>query len=84
VELFAFLLSRPRQVVFHSTPMLPGIPAAPFMAVTQTLSKVGASSDPASGRVLVGVRKMPFRKIARGVLKNVRFFRARTLKETIF
>jgi hypothetical protein len=63
--------------VFHFIPMLPGIPAAPFMAVTKTLSKVGASSDPAGGRVAV-------RKSVRGVLKDVRFFRARTLKETIF
>jgi hypothetical protein len=57
--------------------MLPGIPAAPFMAVTQTLSKVGASSGPAGGQRMVA-------KIARGVLKDVRFFRARTIKETIF
>jgi hypothetical protein len=97
--LITFLLSQSRSVVFHFTPMLPGIPAVLFMAVTQTLPKAGVSSDPASERMAAGAPGMPPEKITRGVVEDVRFFRgesersddisvmtirARTLKETIF
>jgi len=68
--------------------MLPGIPAALFMAVTQKLLKAGSSSDRLMKRMTAGhyrtrrlqwmierSAEMMIEKITRGAVKDVRSFR---------
>jgi hypothetical protein len=85
---FTSLMARSR---VSSTAMLPGIPAALFMAVTQKLPKASSSSDRSLGRIMAGAARptcaqrllpvlanatgMLIKKITRGEVKDVRSFR---------